>query len=100
MPYFLLAQIAIVAVVLAEIFIFKTGLFSDIRFWLAYGIVVFFQLLTNGYLTFNNIVMYDPEVIGGTRVAFAPAEDLFFGFALVTLTLLVWSKIKPSKGNS
>lgn len=98
MPYFLLAQISIVAVVLAEIFIFKTGLFSDIRFWLAYGIVVFFQLLTNGYLTFNEIVTYNSEVIGGTRVAFAPVEDLFFGFALVTMTMLVWVKIKPSRG--
>jgi lycopene cyclase domain-containing protein len=98
MPYFLLAQLAIVAVVLAEIFIFKTGLFSDIRFWLAYGIVVFFQLLTNGYLTFNEIVTYNPEVIGGTRVAFAPVEDLFFGFSLVTMTMLVWVKIKPSRG--
>ncbi len=100
MPYFLLAQAAIVIVVLAEIFVLKTGLLSDIRFWLAYGIVVFFQLLTNGYLTFNEIVTYNPDAIGGTRVAFAPVEDLFFGFALVSLTMFVWSKVKPSKGNS
>lgn len=98
-PYFFLAQLAIIAVVLAEIFFFKSGLLSDIRFWIAYGIMVLFQLLTNGYLTGMEIVTYNPEVIGGTRIVNAPAEDLFFGFALITLTLLVWSKIPATKRN-
>jgi lycopene cyclase domain-containing protein len=59
-------------------------------FWTAYAIVVFFQLLTNGWLTGRGIVRYDPAAILGWRVAFAPVEDLLFGFALVLWTLDWW----------
>jgi lycopene cyclase domain-containing protein len=59
-------------------------------FWTAYGIVVGFQLLTNGWLTGRGIVRYDPDVILGWRIAFAPVEDLLFGFALVLWTLDWW----------
>ena len=68
--------------------------------WLAaYAIIVFFQLLTNGWLTGRGIVRYDPDaIIGSSRVTFvgdgrlvyAPVEDLGFGFALVLTTSVVW----------
>jgi hypothetical protein len=38
-------------------------------------------------------VLYDSDVILGLRVAFAPFEDLMFGFALVFFTMAVWTKI-------
>jgi lycopene cyclase domain-containing protein len=41
-------------------------------------------------------VFYNPEVISGVRIAYAPIEDLFFGFALVTMTMFVWEKIGPT----
>lgn len=68
-------------------------------FWLAYGIVVFFQLLTNGWLTGRAVVRYDPSatlsegdvvLLGDWRVVYAPVEDLGFGFAMVVLTLDLW----------
>jgi lycopene cyclase domain-containing protein len=49
-----------------------------------------FQLLTNGVLTCRDIVTYDPDVITGARIACAPVEDLGFGFAMVTQTLMWW----------
>ena len=88
-------EIALVAVVLAavtDLFIARTRLLLSKKFWASYGIIVFFQLLTNWWLTSRNIVMYSPEAIIGTRVASAPVEDLFFGFALVLLTLSFWTK--------
>jgi lycopene cyclase domain-containing protein len=88
-----LAVLTIVTVLLIEAMALKTGLLKKIEFYLAYGIVVFFQLLTNGYLTGREIVLYDSEVILGLRVAFAPLEDLMFGFALVFFTMAVWTKI-------
>ena len=65
----------------------------------AYAIVVAFQLLTNGWLTGRLIVTYDPDAIIGSgtvpflgdgRIAYAPVEDLGFGFALVLATCALW----------
>lgn len=77
--------------------ILKSQLFSSRKFWIAYVIVVFFQLLTNGYLTGQSIVTYNPNAISGARIAYAPVEDLFFGFSLVTLTMFIWEWLGPSK---
>lgn len=93
MTYTGLAVLTIVTVLLIEAMVLKTGLLKKIEFYMAYGIVVFFQLLTNGYLTGREIVLYDSDVILGLRVAFAPFEDLMFGFALVFFTMAVWTKI-------
>ena len=49
-----------------------------------------FQLLSNGVLTGRGVVRYAPEAITGLRVAYAPVEDLMFGFALVLFTLSLW----------
>jgi lycopene cyclase domain-containing protein len=62
-------------------------------FWTAYGIMLFFQLITNGWLTGRGIVRYDAAAILGWRVVFAPVEDLLFGFALVLWTLECWVRL-------
>lgn len=94
--YTLIAAVVLIAVFVFGIAVLKSELFSTPRFWIAYGIVVFFQLVTNGYLTGQDIVLYSPEAITGARIAFAPIEDLFFGFALVTLSMFIWEKVGPS----
>lgn len=93
MTYTGLALMAIITVLLIEFMALKTGLLRRPQFYIAYAIVVFFQLLTNGYLTGREIVLYDSDVIVGLRIVFAPMEDLMFGFALVFLTMAVWTKI-------
>ena len=88
-------QIAITGVVVALItdyFIARTRLILTKRYWTSYAIIVFFQLITNWWLTSRNIVMYSPDAIIGWRIASAPVEDLLFGFALVTLVLILWEK--------
>ena len=95
--YTLLAAVVLMAVFVFGVAVLKTQLFSSGKFWIAYSIVIFFQLLTNGYLTSQEIVTYNPNAITGTRIAYAPIEDLFFGFALVTLTMFIWERIGPSK---
>jgi hypothetical protein len=49
-----------------------------------------FQLVTNGWLTGRDIVSYDGDAIAGVRIAYAPVEDLLFGFSLVVQTLAWW----------
>jgi lycopene cyclase domain-containing protein len=80
------------AAILADIELFQSKLIFTKRFWASYSIIIFFQLLTNWWLTSRKIVMYSPDAIIGWRIASAPVEDLFFGFSLVLLVLILWDK--------
>lgn len=99
MTYTALAVLAVATVVAIDLGVWRARLTCRREFWIAYGIVVFFQLLTNGWLTGRRIVRYDahavlggggPVLFGSWRVVYAPVEDLLFGFALVLWTLLCW----------
>ncbi len=86
-------QIALIAVFIAafvDLKVLQTQLLKRRVFWTSYAIIICFQLLTNWWLTSRNIVMYSPDAILGIRIASAPAEDLFFGFALVLSVMSTW----------
>lgn len=91
MSYTLAAVLAAALAVLLDVVVLRTNLVCSRGFWVADAIVVFFQLIVNGLLTGLKIVRYDPARIIGWRIAYAPVEDLFFGFAMVTATLSVWA---------
>lgn len=90
MTYTLAAVLAVAAVVLVDLAVLRTALVRRKVFWTAYAIVLFFQLVVNGLLTGLEVVRYDPARIVGTRIVFAPFEDLLFGFSMVLLTLSLW----------
>lgn len=104
MTYTQLGVLAVMIVVALDLWAFRTRLVRRRVFWTAYAIIVFFQLVTNGMFTGFGIVQYDgaaiigktspssgpPPFLGDGRIAFAPAEDLLFGFALVLLSLCLW----------
>ena len=104
MTYTQLAVLGVVVVVLLDLVVVRTRLLRRRVFWTAYAIIVFFQLVTNAILTGLRIVRYDgaaivgsstpadapPPFLGDGRIAYAPFEDLLFGFALVLLTLVLW----------
>lgn len=90
MTYTLLALTGVVVAVLVDLVLLRTRLLRRRIYWTAYTIVLFFQLLMNGVLTGRRVVTYDPDVILGVRVVWAPVEDLLFGFAMVTATLSTW----------
>jgi lycopene cyclase domain-containing protein len=93
MTYTALAVLSVILVLAAELLVIKSQLLKKPAFYFGYAIVLFFQLLTNGYLTKLGIVLYDPAVILGPRIAFAPVEDLLFGFSLVFLSLAIWVRL-------
>ena len=93
MTYTGLAIFTLVTALLIELMALKTGILKRPQFYISYAIVVFFQLVTNGYLTGREIVLYDSDVILGLRIVFAPIEDLLFGFSLVFLTMAIWTSI-------
>lgn len=94
MTYTTLALLGVGIAIVLDLFILRTRLLATARFWFAWGILVFFQLITNAWLTGRGIVQYDPDVIIGLRIAFAPVEDLAFGFALIVLTLSIWRALR------
>jgi lycopene cyclase domain-containing protein len=90
MSYTALAVLGVALAVVVDTLVLRTWLLRSRTYWTAYAIVVFFQLITNGIFTGFDIVRYDPAAIIGWRIAFAPVEDLLFGYAMVTLTLSTW----------
>jgi lycopene cyclase domain-containing protein len=93
MSYSALAVVAVVGVLVVDLVVFRTRMVTRRVFWAAYAIVIVFQLLMNGVLTGLDVVVYDERAIWGPRIAYAPVEDLLFGFAMVTLTLATWAAV-------
>lgn len=90
MTYTEITSLALIIVILVDIFWFKTSMLATRGFWASYAIVLPFQLLTNWWLTSNEIVIYSPDAIIGLRLAGAPIEDLLFGFAMMVGYLSYW----------
>ena len=101
MSYSQLAVAGLVFAVVLDLPVLRPALLSRRAFWTSDGIVLFFQLLTNGWLTSRGIVRYDEGEIVGWRLAFAPVEDLLFGFSLVLQTLAWWvwwgRRLRPAR---
>jgi lycopene cyclase domain-containing protein len=85
-----LVVLAILAALALDLLVLRTTLVRRRAFWAAYAILAGGQLLVNGTLTGLRVVRYDPDTILGLRIAYAPVEDLGFGFALILLTLSLW----------
>jgi lycopene cyclase domain-containing protein len=90
MTYTAAALLGVVGALVVDLALLRTRLVTRLVFWATYPIVLVFQLLSNGILTGRRIVVYDAAAILGWRIAYAPVEDLLFGFAMVLLTLSVW----------
>jgi lycopene cyclase domain-containing protein len=102
MSYTVLAAIAVVAAVAADRWVLRSRLLTSRDFWTSYAILLFFQLVTNGVLAGLHIVRYNAASILGLRLAYAPVEDLAFGFALITITLGCWARLtaRPGAGDA
>jgi len=81
---------AVVVAILVDLFVLRTAMLTRGIYWLTYGLIFPFQLITNWWLTSRNIVQYSPSEIIGRRLAGAPIEDLLFGFSMILLTLSLW----------
>ena len=90
MTYTELALTMTLVAVLFDLYGTKSRMVTRKSFWNAYGIMLFFQLITNWWLTSRGILTYSEDAIIGTRIAAAPVEDLFFGFAMITMTISLW----------
>ena len=90
-----LALLAALAVVAAELFGFRSGLFRQRAYWLAMAIVFAFMVPVDGWLTklSSPIVIYrDADTSGVRPVWDILAEEFAYAFALVTMVMLAWEK--------
>lgn len=91
MSYTTAAVLAVLGTVVLDLVVLRARVLAQQAFWIAYAIILGFQLVTNGILTGQGVVRYDSDAILGARFVWAPVEDLLFGFALVVQTLSWWS---------
>ena len=99
MTYTALCLVAVPFALVLDLVLLRTRLVTRRVFWVSYAIILFFQLLTNGWLTSRGVVTYDADaVVGGAdarligdgRLLYAPVEDIAFGFSLVLQSLAWW----------
>jgi lycopene cyclase domain-containing protein len=88
--YTVAVLLGLAGALLLDLVLLGTRLVGSRTFWLTYPIVLAGQLIANGVLTGRRVVRYDPHAIIGWRIAYAPVEDLGFGFALVLSALSIW----------
>ncbi len=87
--YTILALAAAVGAVVLDRLL-GTHLLVRRSFWVAMAIMFFFKIPSNGYLTGRPVVLYDPAYFLGIRLGTIPVEDFFYGFGLITLSLVLW----------
>jgi lycopene cyclase domain-containing protein len=88
--YTVAAAFGVAGALILDLVILRTRLVAGRVWWATYPIVLAGQLVANGILTGRGVVRYDPRAILGVRLAYAPVEDLAFGFALVLSAVSVW----------
>ena len=98
--YTVLAVISVLATVAFERYVVRSGIFRTAQYWISMAIVGFFQILVDGWLTKLSapIVIYNPDEFAGIRFPWdIPVEDFGFGFAMVTLALIGWIRLNPTR---
>jgi lycopene cyclase domain-containing protein len=99
--YTVLAVLAVAGVVGLELRALRTGLLGTRAYWIAIVICYGFMIAVNGWLTKLTapIVLYDPDATTGWRFPWdIPVEDYLFGYALLTLTMLLWDAARERPG--
>jgi lycopene cyclase domain-containing protein len=93
--YTVITAFAVVAVIAAELLYFRSGIFSTAQYWWTMVIIFAFQIPVDGWLTKLSapIVIYNSDEMLGLRMPWdIPIEDFGFGFAMVTLAILLWRR--------
>ncbi|MCF7871268.1 MAG: lycopene cyclase domain-containing protein [Candidatus Omnitrophica bacterium] len=72
----------------------KTGLFKRIEYYIYLIFIMIGELVVNGLITAKGIVKYNSRFFIGLRIGSIPLEDFFFGFSMVTATIIFWEFFK------
>jgi lycopene cyclase domain-containing protein len=93
--YPLMAVAAALAVIAAELLVFRSGIFRQPAYWVSMVIVYGFMIVVDGWLTKLSapIVIYrDGDTSGLRPIWDILLEEYAYAFALLTLVILVWDR--------
>ena len=96
MTYTAIAVVAALAAVALDRWAARTRLTTSGTWWAAYGIIFFFQLLTNGWLTGRGIVRYSSDAIVGSDRVIASTDcgfGTFAGYGKID-PAVAWAKLR------
>ena len=100
MPTYTFVAVAAMSIAVAtDMLVLRTSLLTRRAYWISLAIMVFFQVFVDGWLTRtrSTIVVYDTQGMSGVRLFFnTPIEDFGFGFALILLTLSIFTRLTRS----
>ena len=91
--YTALAVAAVGVVVVAELAWLRTGALAMRAYWITVSVALAVQVVVDARLTKlpHAVVIYDPTENLGVMIPFdTPAENLLFGYALVTASVVAW----------
>jgi lycopene cyclase domain-containing protein len=72
----------------------KTGLFKRIEYYIYLIFIMVGEMVVNGLITAKGIVKYNSDFYLGFKIGTIPLEDFFFGFSMVTATIMFWEFFK------
>jgi lycopene cyclase domain-containing protein len=96
-PYPTLAVLVATAVIVVELVVFRSGLFTQRAYWISMAIVFAFMIPVDGWLTKRSapIVLYRERDTSGIRPVWdIPLEEFAYAFALLTAVILVWDRTR------
>ena len=88
------AGAAAVATVWLDLWGLRTRVLADRRMPVVAALILFFMVLSNGWLTSRPIVVYDDAYRALPRLWTIPLEDFLFGFAVVVQAISWWEFAK------
>lgn len=80
--------------------VLKTRLIRTKAFWIFWGVMAVLTTIINGYLTGRPIVIYGETFFLNIRFITIPIEDYLFGFALLTMNLVLWEYFRRKDGET
>jgi hypothetical protein len=105
MEYTFLVFLALFIDFLLDVFIFKTKLLWNKKFYLFISIVTILQFIVDNYLNgrwwLDSYIVgpYDPNQYSGIIIWHTPLENFLFGWGLIWMNLIVfeWLRSKSQK---
>ncbi len=93
--YTLFGLLSVLVVVILDL-VLKTYVLKDLKFLIFIAVMMFAELIVNGYLTSRPVFLYGSDAISGFRIGTIPIEDFFMGFSFITFVVILWvySKVK------
>jgi lycopene cyclase domain-containing protein len=94
-----LSVLAVVVVVVLELFVFRSGILRSKAYWISMVIVFGFMIVVDGWLTKLSapIVIYDAADTSGFRPIWdILIEEYAYAFALLTFVILLWDRSADS----